>query len=246
MKSIRLAAALAALALPAAALAQAAPTITLPGDRPVLGISVTERIDQAPDVAQIETGVATVAPTAQAALTQNAQKMTRVIARLKALGVADRDIQTSGISVNPQYVYPPRTAQGESPARVSGYQASNNVRVRYRDLPKLGALLDALVEAGANNVNGPFFQIDEPAPLMARARDRAIVTAQAEADQYARRTGARRARLLSVTESQPIVGRAGDMMMVRQVAAEAKASTPVAPGEVATSVTLFVQYVLEP
>lgn len=244
MHPIRLAAALAAFALPSAVLAQAAPTINLTGDRPVLSFSVTERIDQTPDIAQIEAGVSTIAPTAQAALAQNAQQMTRVIARLKALGVADRDIQTTGISLNPQYVYPPRTEQGDSPPRVAGYQAGNNVRVRYRDLQKLGALLDTLVEVGANNINGPSFDIEEPAPLMERARDRAVVSAQAEADKYARRTGARRARLLSMTESQPIVVRADMMMMAKPQAA--RASTPVAPGEVSTSVTLFVQYALEP
>ena len=87
----------------------------------------------------------------------NAVQMDKVMAAIRAAGIAERDIQTSGINLNPQYKY-----VENQPPSIVGYQASNNVNVKVRDLSKLGKVLDALVANGANQINGPSFEVDKP------------------------------------------------------------------------------------
>ena len=240
----------AAALIAAPALAQPVPNVEIQTRGPVISVSATGTVRSAPDLAMLDAGVTTIAPTAQAALTDNARKMDGVIKQLRSMGVAERDIQTSGISVQPQYNYPGRQASGmEAAPRIVGYNASNRVQVRYRDLARLGSLLDALVKAGANQVNGPFFQVEEPDAQLTAARDRALEEAEAQARYYAAKMGGGTPRLLSVTEGgrqQLYAYDAGNMAMIEsRPAAPPPPPTPVAPGEVMTAVTVVVQYALE-
>lgn len=238
---------LAALAaMPAAAQVPVQPTLQISPDSPVVTIQVSERVEREPDIAQLGAGVTSLAPTASAALAETARKMDTVIARVRAAGIAARDIQTSGISVEPSYSYPARSALGDVPPRIVGYRASNNVQLRVRDLPSLGSLIDALVAAGATNVNGPHFAVEAPDSGLAGARDRALAEADRQAADYARRAGARRARLLAVTEGVANFGRHYEMT-VFAASSQSRASappTPVAPGMVTSAVNLVVTYEL--
>src|ERR1700712_562049 len=114
-----------------------------------LTLSAYGEVRTAPDMATISLGVMTQAPTADEAMKANAARMTTVVAALKKAGVAERDIQTSGLSLSPQNVY-----EQNKPPRLTGYQANNQVTVRVMNLPRLGAVLDACVGAGANEVQG--------------------------------------------------------------------------------------------
>lgn len=241
-----------ALLLAAPATAQVPQTNATP-EMPVVGISVTEIVESAPDLALFDVGVSSVAPTATAAIAENARKMDNVIARVRSAGVAARDVQTTGIGLYPQQSNPARQPNGTySQPRIVGYTASNNVRVRYRRLGEVGTLIDALIAAGANNVQGPQFTIEDPAARLAQARDKALASAAERANYYAGKTGARGARLLSVTEGAQgrsygrnfYVGLESGAMSVSAVSPPPPPMSPVEPGQIATSVSLFVQYAL--
>lgn len=232
---------LAAAALPAAALAQT--SVTIAGTAPVVTLNVTESVEATPDIATVGTGVQSRAPTAAQAMRDNAAKMDRLIAALAKSGIPKKDIQTSGINLSAQYDYTNRDGQPEGP-RFLGYEASNQVTVKLRDVRRVGTLLDSMVAAGATNINGPSFSIDDPAPMIAQARGQALKTAKAQADFYAQAAGYRSARLLSIAESNSGGGSPAPMMVTARFKADA-APTPVEPGQVASSVNLTVQYALE-
>lgn len=243
---MRVALALAALSLtavPTALQAQVQPVLQIEGDAPLLTLAITESIDAKPDTATIGAGVQTIAPTATEALRQNSVKMDALIKAVKARGVAAKDIQTTGINLSPQYDYEARR-QGQPP-RFTGYQVSNEVRVKSRDIAKLGELLDALVAAGGNSINGPHFSIDKDEELRVEARTRALKTARQQAQFYAQQTGYASVRLVSITEGQSYSGGPRPPMpvaMARDYGESAKA--PVEPGQVSTAVNLSVQYAL--
>ena len=236
IKPMMLASAL-ALSLPAgAALAQGSmPVQAISGTR--LDIVATGEVTRVPDVARINAGVVTQAGSATAAIAQNAQRMERVIAALKRAGIAERDIQTSSINLNPEYRY----AENQPPV-LTGYRASNEVTVRFRDIAETGAILDALVAEGANQINGPMLGIDKPEEALDEARQQALTKARARAELYARAIGKRVGRILSVSESgggfpPPIP------MMARAEMSDA-ASTKIDPGEQTLSVSLSVSFEL--
>lgn len=221
------------LALPAAA---QVPPPAVPPEGTVLEVAVEGRTTRKPDLAVIGAGVVTQAPTAQAAMADNAVRMTRVIAALRAAGVAERDIQTASISLNPQYRY----QQNEQPV-LTGYQASNQVTVRFRDLARAGSILDALVREGANSISGPTLTLAEPDAALDEARTDAIRRARARAELYARALGMRVERILSLGEGGG--GAPGPVRMMRMESASA-ADTPIAPGEQELSVSISVRFLL--
>lgn len=230
-------------ALPVAALAQT--SVTIAETAPVVTLNVTETVEAAPDVATVGTGVQTRAPTAEQAMRDNASKMDSLISALTKAGIARKDIQTSGVNLNAQYDYSNRDGDQTGP-RFLGYEASNQLSVKLRDVKRVGALLDTMVKAGATNINGPSFSINDPAPMLAQARGTALKTAQTQADFYAQAAGYRSARLVSISESNS--GGNPPMPMMAQArfkADAASAPTPVEPGQVGSSVTLTVQYALE-
>jgi len=234
--------ALAAAALTAPATLAAAPQVTVaPAGGPVVELSVFETIEVAPDLATIGAGVTSEAPTASEALRQNSAEMQKVIARIKALGIAAKDIQTTGINLNARYDYDQSTQR----QIFRGYQASNRVSVTLRKIDDTGRVLDALVAAGANDLNGPSFGVADDTAAKDQARARAVARANAHAQAYAKMLGYSGTRVLALSESMT----GGPMpydMKARNVSAEAvaAAAAPVEPGMVSTGVTVTISYEL--
>jgi uncharacterized protein len=191
-------------------------------------------IKAVPDIATVNAGVATDAPTAAAALSANNMRMNQLFAALKKLGIPDRDIQTSGFSVSPQY----NNGDNNNPRHLTGYQVNNEVTVRLDGVSRTGAALDTLAGAGANQMNGIGFDIANPAPLLEKARIQAIADARARAQTYAQAAGVALGPILSIREGG---GEAPPRPMYRVMALAAP--TPVAPGE--QSVTADVTVVWE-
>jgi len=204
-----------------------------------LDISATGEVSRIPDIAIISAGVMTRSPTAVGALSDNAARMERVRAALKRAGIADRDIQTSNVSLNPDYRY----VENQPPA-LTGYNASNTVNVRFRDIKATGKILDALVAEGANQINGPSLTIDKPETALDEARTKAIANGRARAELYARALGMRVVRLLSVSESSGYGG--GPMpMAVRADMAQMSAKTEITPGEQQLQVSVSMSFELQ-
>jgi len=160
------------------------------------------------------------------------------MAQIKAAGVAERDIQTSGVNLNPQYKY----IENQNPT-IIGYQASNNVNLKIRDIGKLGKVLDSLVASGANQINGPTFEIDQPEPVYDEARRAALDKAQARAQMYAKALGMQVRRIVSISEGggfHPPV----PMPMMMRAQAKGEADTAISPGETTLSVNLDVVFEL--
>jgi uncharacterized protein YggE len=235
----------AAVAGVAAVPAIAQTNVTIGATPPVVTLNVTESVEAAPDVVTVGTGVETRAPTAKQAMADNAGQMTSLIAAIAKAGIAKKDIQTSGVRLSAQYDYSGRNPDGtQAPPKFVGYEASNQLSVKPRDVAKLGDLLDKMVAAGATNISGPNFAIDDPSPLLVQARGAALKSAKAQADFYAQQAGYGSARLLSISESN-----SGGMppmpVMAMRMKADSVVATPIEPGQVAASVTLTVQYALE-
>ncbi|MCD7099412.1 SIMPL domain-containing protein [Stenotrophomonas sp. MMGLT7] len=208
----------------------------LPADSTLLNVSAQAEASRVPDVASLSAGVVTQAADGNTAMRQNAEQMSRVMAAIKAAGIADKDVQTSGVNLNPQYKY----GDGEAP-QITGYQASNTVRLKVRDITRLGKVLDALAAQGANQINGPSFEIDQPEPLYDQARLDALKKAQARAETYAKSLGLRVRRIVNISEGGGSGVRPVMMAMSR---AKAEMDTPVAPGESTVSVNLDVTFEL--
>lgn len=226
------------VAISALATSAGAAEVQIAATGPIVELTVQENVEAEPNLVTVGAGVTTEANTAVAAMQANAQAMTAVIQRIKALGIAERDIQTTGISLGAQYDY-----DQESRRQVfRGYQASNRVSVKLREVPRTGQVLDALVAAGATDISGPDFSIEDDSAARSQARSAALKTAQAQAMEYARAAGFTGVRLLQISEtsaSRPPI------MYARAVALEAKAdSTPVQPGLVQAGVTVNVTYEL--
>jgi uncharacterized protein YggE len=190
-----------------------------------LNLAADGEVKAAPDMASISLGVMTQEKTAQGAMQANAQRMTEVMAALRKAGIAAKDIQTSGLNLNPQYVY-----EQNVPPRLTGYQASNQVTVIVHDLTKLGAAVDATVNAGANQVNGISFGLNDPTAAENAAREDAVKALQAKADLYAKATGYRIGRLVSLSEGGGYTPRP-PMPMVAYASKREAMDTPVSAGE---------------
>ncbi|MEP7350028.1 MAG: SIMPL domain-containing protein [Sphingorhabdus sp.] len=217
--------------------ATSAAEIHIEAKNPVVELSVAEVIENTPDTATFSTGVETSAPTASAALRQNSAEVAKVIAQLQKLGIAMKDIQTSGINLNAEYDY----VQATQKNRFKGYRVSNQVQVKIRDIDKLGAIMDAVVTSGATNINGPWFSIDNDSEVKKSARARALANGREQAETYAKANGYSSVRLLSVAEG--ITGRSPPQPMMKSFdVAQESASVPIAPGQIGTSVVLSLQY----
>jgi uncharacterized protein YggE len=164
--------------------------------------------------------------------------MERIRAALRRAGIADRDVQTSSLSLNPDYRY-----QDGQPPALAGYQASNNVSVRFRDIRNSGRILDALVAEGANQINGPTLTIDKPEAALDEARTKAVAAGRARAELYARALGMRVVRLLSVSESGGYSAPPPMPMMRAQVADAAL--TKIDPGEQQLQVSVAMSFELQ-
>jgi uncharacterized protein YggE len=237
-KALVAALALGAAALPSVAAAQQS-TInqTIAGTR--LDVSATGEVTRVPDVAIISAGVVSRSATATGALQDTADRMNRVLAALKRSGVEDRDIQTSNVSLNPEYRY-----VENQPPQLVGYSASNTVTVRFRDIRNSGKILDALVGQGANQINGPSLTVDKPEAALDEARAKAIAMGRARAELYARSLGLRVVRVVSVNESGGNYPVPPPVPMYAR-AEMAQAKTSIEPGEQKLQVNLMMTFELQ-
>lgn len=239
----RLAAALVPFAFAAALAAPAfAQQVTVtPG---IITIEGLGEVVAKPDMAIVSSGVTSQAATAREALTANTADMAKLIETLKAAGIADRDIQTSGFSVSPNYVYSQEVdANGYSlPPRVNGYIVSNQVTIRVRDLAALGTILDQSVTVGANTINGVSFSVADPANLYTEARKKAFADALAKAELYAETAGIELGDIAAITESQGYG--APQPYMMRDMAMSAAAPVPVETGELSFTINVNVSWQL--
>ena len=247
MKSLKFALAPLALALSLPGAAMAHPDQpAIAANSTLLTVSSEGKTARTPDLATFSAGVVTQGGTASEALSANAAAMNKVIATLKKAGIADKDIQTSQISLNPVYGQPVIGPNGQvvQEPRIVGYQANNTVNIRSRDLSGFGKVLDALVASGANQVNGPAFEMSDPSAAMDEARVAAMKAARARAELYAKAAGLRVVRIVSISEGggfappQPVYAMA-------KMAADAS-SSPIAAGQVEAQVSLTVQFELAP
>ena len=245
--SLLMAAALAAASAASPAIAQTMSPgpVVAPGNS-VLTVSADGRSTRVPDLAVFSAGVTTQAKTASAALSQNADQMNAVIAALKASGIAERDIQTSNLSVNPVYgqqrVDPNGNVSGDPV--IIGYQATNQVEVKQRKIGNYGKTIDTLVSAGANQVSGPSFQLDNPDVASDEARIEAMKKARARAELYAKAAGLTVKRILTISESGGYAPPQPMVMYARAEAMMAKAPSPVAAGEVQVGANVTVTFEL--
>jgi uncharacterized protein YggE len=195
----------------------------------------------APDMATFSTGVVASGKTAEEALAANSKAMGDLIAALKALGIEDRDIATSGFSISPQYSQPPQNSR-EAP-KVVAFEARNTVAVKVRDLSRLGGLLDRMVQAGANQAGGLRFGLADDAALTEKARVAALKDGQAQAKAMAEAAGM---RLLRVRRIAP-ADRGGDMIAPAPMMMKAEArAVPIEAGELAARARVTIVYEVEP
>lgn len=232
-----------ATALPAVAQAQPVPLPPLGPAAPMAGVRLDVvgmgEVQRAPDQVTIGAGVTSRSPQADAALRDNAAQMARVRTALQRAGIAARDIQTGTINLSQDYRPDP---SGNGEMRPSGFVATNTVNIRFRDIARAGPIIDALVAAGANNVNGPGFEVADRPGALNEARMRAVADARARADLYARALGTRVRRIVAVSEAGPVMGPA---VVQTAFAREAAADTQIAPGQLTIGANVTVTFELD-
>ncbi|MFD1329624.1 SIMPL domain-containing protein [Mycoplana ramosa] len=232
------AAALAALASAPALAQEARPR------EPVITVTGEGQSDVAPDMAIVDLGVIKDGKTAREALDANNKAMAEVMKALKDAGIAERDLQTSGFTISPQYHFP-QTENGENkPPVLVGFQVANMLSVRIRDLAKLGAILDQTVTLGVNQSGGIRFTNDKPESAISEARKRAVEDAIAKARELTQAAGIGLGRVLEMSETSY---RPQPMPMMRSAAAKdfAAEAVPVAAGETSYAVTVTVTFALQ-
>lgn len=230
-------------ALAAAALIGPRQSVSAPDDSlpRVISVAGVGEVKTRPDMAVINTGVTSEAATAQEALAKNNTAMTAVINALKNAGVAEDDIQTSNFSINP--VYPPYQPNQTTPPRISGYQVSNQVSARVKELAKLGAILDTLVRAGSNQISGIAFDVNEPKPFLDDARKKAVADARSRAELFAAAAGVQLGRVVQISESTTVTP---PIPMFRREAAMAQdTSVPIAAGQQTLSANVSITYEIQ-
>ena len=221
------------------ALAQTTP------DTGKISLTGTGLVSAAPDMAIISSGVVTHGATARKALDANNAAMNKIFNILLTADIAQKDIQTSGFSVQPQYQYSDRRdANGYPlPPRILGYQVSNILNVKVRNLDDLGKLLDSSVSVGANQINAISFALSDTSSQLNEARRAAMANAIAKAELYAEAAGVTLGNILSITESSPGYAPQPEMMMSR-MAADAPGVVPVATGDLDFSMQVSVTWEL--
>lgn len=259
MKHATLSAIALALAITPAACAQGAAAYTAPAGstqmyhpnsiqpETTLQISAEARVDRAPDIAFITAGVTEERATAKEAMAAQAAAMNGVFEALRAAGIADRDMQTSGLSLQPRYDYVEtagRDGVKRGVQKLAGYVASNQVTVRVRDLARLGDTLDGLVSAGGNTLSGVSFGIDDDKEVRNEARAKAMKDAIAKAELYASAAGLRVARIVTISEGYEYSPQPMPQMARMAMADGMMESTPVAGGEVGVTANVSVLFEL--
>lgn len=232
------AAALGAAAITTHAFAQSAPTPAASSPAISRTISVTGigASEMTPDIATLSLGVSTGAATAREALDANNAAMTAIIDGLKELGFGVTDMQTTGLGVSPQYAY-----ENNSLPRLIGYQASNGVTLRVKDIARLGEIVDIVVSKGANQINSLTFDVADKTSAMDEARRKAVENARAKAEIMASAAGATVGRVISISEG--FMSSPGPVA-VQTMRADSAASVPIAAGQVGLEAQVSVVFEL--
>jgi len=217
---------LAALLLASAAIPAFAQTVSADPafNATTLSVAASGEVKTTPDMATITVGVDTTASSAGQAMSANAERMSRVIAALKAAGVEARDLQTSSLNLSPQTV----AEEGKAP-RVTGYQASSQLNVTVRDLTRIGPAADAVVAAGATNIGQISFGLSNSLAAENAARLAAVKALQDKAALYAQASGYHVTRLVNLTEGAP--EESGPRPFRPMMAMRAVAPTPIEAGD---------------
>lgn len=238
-------------------LAQQLPTASISemANTPLVRVNIAESLRTPPDEANMTVGTEAKASTATQAVAINKTKTEKLLATIREAGIRERDIQTQGIQLQPDYRWDNQPG-GQGRQTLVGYIARNSVQIKTRNIDKLTSLLDTLTAAGADTVYGPNFAISDPAPLRHEARIRAMARGQAEATEFARNNGYTSVRLLSVEEG--ISYRGTDVIVTGSRISNASAPPPppppiaperdggvVAPGQLETAVSLNLLYRME-
>lgn len=226
-----------ALPLAAALLAHPAAADQLP---PMIAVTGEATVKAAPDMAQIEAGVTSDAKTAREASDTNNTAMGKVLLALQGAGLAEKDYQTSRLSLQPQYAN--SSASRNGPPVITGYRASNRVIVKLRDVAKVASVIDALVTAGANDIGSIRFMVSNASKLLDEARPQAIADARRKAEIYATAAGVTLGAPLSISEA----GFAPPPMPVLHKMSADYASTPIAPGEETLRINVSVSWSIKP
>lgn len=207
-----------------------------------LSLTAEGIVSATPDTAIVTAGVMTEAETAGTALSENNAAMRQLIEAVSQAGVAEKDVSTSGFSIDPVMVYPQPKADGtQDPPRITGYRVSNQVTIKIREIAKAGDLLDKVVRVGANQIQGITFTVNDTSDLLDRARAEAIRNARRMADVYAEAGGFRIGRILSIAEGggyRPVPAPYARMAMAEAAADK----VPVAIGEQEMQVTVSITW----
>lgn len=203
----------------------------------IISLQGTGEVSVSPDVAAISVGVETQAEEAGEALSENSESMQAVIDALLVADIAEEDIRTHVVRLQPQYEQQPPQPRREGPTPIVGFVATNMVDVRLRDIEALGEVLDAAVAAGANLVQDIRFEISQPEEAQAQARELAWDSAEARATQLAELAGVELAEVLTINESSQ-----GPIPVARAAIGLEAAAVPIQPGTQTVSVNLQVTW----
>jgi uncharacterized protein YggE len=210
------------------------PGPNVPAIPSALGLTVVGQgtVESVPDIAYVSAGVQTRGPTAREAQDANTAAMNQVLARIKGLGIAEQDIRTSGVNLQPVY--------DRNPNQLSGYMAHNQVTVTVREVRRAGEVLDQAISAGANQAAGLRFGIKDDSQLRRQALDQAVKSSRATADAMAAAAGLRVSGILSMTDES---GGGGAVPVERAMMADAaQANVPIQPGQLAVTARVRVVY----
>lgn len=191
-----------------------------------------------PDLARITVGVSVQADTAAQAMTENAVRQKTVIEELKASGIEERDIQTSGLNLSAVQDY---SREGKPPV-ITGYRAQNMVSLRVRDLSALGSILDNLVANGANEINGISFELEDSSSIEDSARINAVTSARHRAEVMASAAGQVLGPLVSLSDASPSFG--PQPYGMARMSRAADAATPIQAGELSFEANVTAVYLL--
>lgn len=242
MRLVAIAAAFALAFAPAAAAAQDVAISLRPGEV-LLRVQAEGTDKRRPDVMAITAGVVTTGKTPKEALARNSELARRLIDAIRSAGVQPADVRTSDLRLEPQIDGAERERAGreDREPRIVGYRAHNRLAVTLRDLARAADIIEGLVAAGANEVNGPSFTLSDPRPAMRLARRAAVEEARQQANDYADALNMRVARVLRVSERQGFSNEDGTV-----VTGSAVRPPPIEPGEIDTRVDVWIDYALVP
>jgi len=198
-------------------------------------------VEVVPDMATVSMGVISEAKTGAAAMAQNSDTLAEVLKQLSDAGIKARDVQTSNLSLSPRWDNKLFSSSGHR--KITGFVASNTLTVRVRDLDKLGEVLDAVVQNGANNFNGLHFGLQEPQPAQDAARQAAVADAQRKAQLYAAAAGVTLGDVLTISEAAGGRG-VSPVMMTMEADMRQSRAVPVSQGELTIGASITMVYAI--